>query len=225
MAAIAKLGSFKYNFQEKRERLLSTQKGYSELGFVHIEEQEPYGSPRCCTFRSVSDRIVSWCRTVQNVSNRAIRMGQSDPRKIIFAAKMGLALMIISLLIFLKEPFKQLSRYSVWAILTVVVVFEFSIGNCIFLFGSVHFDFGFILVISSPGCSSVCTCAYAFGRLWVEIVVSCFVAFYFFFLGAKLGVFVFRFNFCLLLLLALVVHMKRNQLSRSVCYKVERLTV
>ncbi|PQP93216.1 aluminum-activated malate transporter 9 [Prunus yedoensis var. nudiflora] len=128
MAAIAKLGSFKYNFQEKRERLLSTQKGYSELGFVHIEEQEPSGSPRCCTFRSVSDRIVSWCRTVQNVSNRAIRMGQSDPRKIVFAAKMGLALMIISLLIFLKEPFKQLSRYSVWAILTVVVVFEFSIG-------------------------------------------------------------------------------------------------
>ncbi|BBH04101.1 aluminum-activated malate transporter 9 [Prunus dulcis] len=125
---VAKLGSFKYNFQEKRERLLSTQKGYSELGFVHIEEQEQYGSPRCCTFRSISDRIVSWCRTVQNVSNRAIRMGQSDPRKIVFAAKMGLALMIISLLIFLKEPFKQLSRYSVWAILTVVVVFEFSIG-------------------------------------------------------------------------------------------------
>ncbi|XP_017186658.2 aluminum-activated malate transporter 9 isoform X2 [Malus domestica] len=124
----AKLGSFKYNFQEKRERLLSVQKGYSELGFVHIEEQEPSGSARCCTFRSVSDRIVGWCRTVQHVSSRAVQMGQSDPRKIVFAGKMGLALMIVSLLIFLKEPFKQLSRYSVWAILTVVVVFEFSIG-------------------------------------------------------------------------------------------------
>ncbi|CAN6714295.1 unnamed protein product [Malus baccata var. baccata] len=128
----AKLGSFKYTFQEKRERLLSVQKGYSysELGgFPNIEEQDPSsGSTRCCTFRSVSDRIVGWCRTVQHVSKRAVKMGQSDPRKIIFAAKMGLALMIISLLIFLKEPFKQLSRYSVWAILTVVVVFEFSIG-------------------------------------------------------------------------------------------------
>ncbi|KAB2623378.1 aluminum-activated malate transporter 9-like [Pyrus ussuriensis x Pyrus communis] len=78
---VAKLGSFKYNFQEKRERLLSVQKGYSELGFVHIKEQEPAGSPRCCTFRSVSDRIVGWCPTVQHASSRAVQMGQSDPRK------------------------------------------------------------------------------------------------------------------------------------------------
>ncbi|XP_062027465.1 aluminum-activated malate transporter 9-like [Rosa rugosa] len=129
--AAAKMGSFKRSFQEKKERLLSTNKRYSEVGFFPIEEQEPYGSSSsrwCCSFRSVSDKIVGWCRTVQGVSRRAIKMGQSDPRKIVFSAKMGLALMLISLLIFLKEPFKQLSRYSVWAILTVVVVFEFSIG-------------------------------------------------------------------------------------------------
>lgn len=127
----AKMGSFKYSFQEKRERLLSTNKRYSELGYVPIEEQDPSStssSSSCCTFLSVSDRIVGWCRTIQDVSRRAIHMGQSDPRKIVFSAKMGLALMLISLLIFLKEPFKQLGRYSVWAILTVVVVFEFSIG-------------------------------------------------------------------------------------------------
>ncbi|KAB2595650.1 aluminum-activated malate transporter 9-like [Pyrus ussuriensis x Pyrus communis] len=78
----AKLGSFKYNFQEKREHLFSVQKGYSGLGFIHIED---------------------W----------VVQMGQSDPRNIVFARKM--------------KPFKQLSRYSVWAILTVVVMFEFSI--------------------------------------------------------------------------------------------------
>ncbi|KAB2600807.1 aluminum-activated malate transporter 9 [Pyrus ussuriensis x Pyrus communis] len=74
----AKLGSFNYNFQEKRKRLLFVQKGcsYSELGgFLHIEEQDPSsGFPRCCTFRSVSDIIVVWCRTVQHVSKQAVQM-------------------------------------------------------------------------------------------------------------------------------------------------------
>ncbi|KAB2596189.1 aluminum-activated malate transporter 9-like [Pyrus ussuriensis x Pyrus communis] len=71
----AKSGSFKYNFQEIREHLLSVQKGYSRLGFIHIEEQKSSGSPPCCTFRSVSDRIIGWCRTVQHVSSRVVQMG------------------------------------------------------------------------------------------------------------------------------------------------------
>lgn len=127
----AKYGSFRYNFAEKRERLLSISKGYSELaGFNPIEGvEEPKRSAQCCSFRAISDGIVDWCKTVQDVSYKALQMGHSDPRKIIFSAKMGLALTLISLLIFLKEPIKELSRYSVWAILTVVVVFEFSIGT------------------------------------------------------------------------------------------------
>lgn len=124
----AKLGSFRHTFAEKRERdrLLSC-KGYSELGFVHLEENEE-ATPRWCSFRSIRDKFANWWKTTKDVAAKGWEMGLSDPRKIVFSAKMGLALMLITLLIFLKEPVKDLGRYSVWAILTVVVVFEFSIG-------------------------------------------------------------------------------------------------
>lgn len=128
----AKLGSFRYSFAEKREReRLLSQKDYSHLGFINLEENEEEDEDeyRCCRlFKCLRDKISDSWKKVQGVSVKAWQLGQSDPRKIVFAAKMALALVLISLLIFLKEPIEELSRYSVWAILTVVVVFEFSIG-------------------------------------------------------------------------------------------------
>ncbi|XVF12320.1 hypothetical protein REPUB_Repub08aG0106200 [Reevesia pubescens] len=120
----AKLGSFRYSLQEKRDRT----KGYLVLqGFPYEEGKEEQGL-RCFSYRFISDKITGFLKEVQHVAGMGWQMGKSDPRKIIFSAKMGLALMLISLLIFLKEPIKDLSQYSLWAILTVVVVFEFSIG-------------------------------------------------------------------------------------------------
>ncbi|KAK7407563.1 hypothetical protein VNO78_09516 [Psophocarpus tetragonolobus] len=53
-------------------------------------------------------------------------MAWSDPRKVAFAAKVGLALSLVSLFIYVKE--EQLSKFSIWAVLTVVLIFEFSVG-------------------------------------------------------------------------------------------------
>ena len=129
-----KLGSFRYTFTERRERLLST-KGYSELGGFNplgpYDEEEGAGS-KCWSFGSLKGRVSRLWTTAKDVGYKAWKMGRTDPRKIVFSAKMGLALTLISLLIFLKEPVKELGRYSVWAILTVVVVFEFSIGTPLF---------------------------------------------------------------------------------------------
>ncbi|TKY44695.1 Aluminum-activated malate transporter 9 [Spatholobus suberectus] len=128
---VPKLGSFRHSFAEKKERLLSMKGGgYSQIGIAVPESDEEDHSPgrRCCSCRALSDGIVGAWKNVKRVATRAWEMGRSDPRKIIFSAKMGLALILLSLLIFLEKPFEDVSRYSVWAILTVVVVFEFSIG-------------------------------------------------------------------------------------------------
>uniref|UniRef100_A0A8R7QZ11 Uncharacterized protein n=1 Tax=Triticum urartu TaxID=4572 RepID=A0A8R7QZ11_TRIUA len=52
----------------------------------------------------------------------------SDPRKPVFAAKVALAIALMSLLAFVREP-RDFVSHSVWALLTAVVVFEFSIGT------------------------------------------------------------------------------------------------
>ncbi|KAE8663975.1 Aluminum-activated malate transporter 9 [Hibiscus syriacus] len=117
----AKLGSFRHSLLEKRDKT----KGYSVLGLTNEEEERRRG---WFSYGFISEKVNGLLKEVRHVSGQAWKMGKSDPRKIIFSAKMGLALVLISLLIFLKLPMKDLSQYSVWAILTVVVVFEFSIG-------------------------------------------------------------------------------------------------
>ncbi|KAM0894313.1 hypothetical protein ACQ4PT_024498 [Festuca glaucescens] len=55
-------------------------------------------------------------------------LARADPRKPVFALKVSLALVLISLIGFLREPL-EIVDHTMWAILTAVLVFEFSIGE------------------------------------------------------------------------------------------------
>lgn len=93
------------------------------------DEEEGGGSSKwCCSYRAFSDGIIDSWKGIKSVVSMAWEFGRSDPRKVVYSAKVGLGLMLLSLLIFLKEPFNGMSQYCVWSIMTVVVVFEFSIG-------------------------------------------------------------------------------------------------
>ncbi|GMP25169.1 hypothetical protein CsSME_00002162 [Camellia sinensis var. sinensis] len=116
----ANFGSLKHSFAERSKERLLSRKDYLELGFGRSEDRSDV--------RSLRDKLDNLCVNVRITATKAYEMGHSDPRKIIFAAKMGLSLAFVSILIFFKEPLSYMSQYSIWAILTVVVVFEFSIG-------------------------------------------------------------------------------------------------
>ncbi|KAL0699654.1 hypothetical protein Bca4012_055776 [Brassica carinata] len=83
---------------------------------------------RCCSYRYFSEKISEFVKKSKDVLVTAWEMGISDPRKIILSAKMGLALTLISILVFFKLPGSELGNHYLWAILTIVVIFEFSIG-------------------------------------------------------------------------------------------------
>ncbi|XP_030535071.1 aluminum-activated malate transporter 4-like [Rhodamnia argentea] len=122
----ARIGSFRHSFLDKSKERLLSRKGYSDFGLNSTDGSDNGAKCRC--FRSISDGPVNCWNWLQDVVVKLYEMGRSDPRKVVFAAKMGLSLALVSLVIFLKEPLQDASQYSIWAILTVVVVFEFSVG-------------------------------------------------------------------------------------------------
>lgn len=111
------------NFGEKsKERLII-------LGsFKEEDDDDESTASTCLCYNLIRKKINRFWRDSLDFAGKAWEMGRSDPRKIIFAFKMGLSLSLVSLLIFWKDSYHNIDQYVIWAILTVIVMFEFSIG-------------------------------------------------------------------------------------------------
>ncbi|VFQ71422.1 unnamed protein product [Cuscuta campestris] len=55
-------------------------------------------------------------------------LAKDDPRRVIHSFKVGLSLTLVSLLYYLHPFYKSFGVSTMWAVVTVVVVFEFSVG-------------------------------------------------------------------------------------------------
>ncbi|KAK7261171.1 hypothetical protein RIF29_27476 [Crotalaria pallida] len=84
----------------------------------------------CCThmwqcLRAIPEK--SWCKLV-NATKMVRKLAQDDPRRVIHSFKVGLALVLISILQHLRPTFYAFGDNIMWAILTVALVLEFSVG-------------------------------------------------------------------------------------------------
>lgn len=72
-----------------------------------------------------------------------------DTRKMIHCIKVGISLVLVSLLYLLNPVFKQLGENAMWAIMTVVVMFEFSAGTFTTIFNSniTHYKYEYLMHI------------------------------------------------------------------------------
>ncbi|KAE9600728.1 putative aluminum-activated malate transporter [Lupinus albus] len=69
----------------------------------------------------------SWCKLV-NTTKMVKKLGEDDPRRVIHSFKVGLALVLISILQHLRPTFYAFGDNILWAVLTVALVLEFSVG-------------------------------------------------------------------------------------------------
>lgn len=61
------------------------------------------------------------------------KLGKDDPRRIIHSIKVGLSLTLISMLYYVRPLYNSFGVSGMWAILTVVVVSEFTVGKSLSL--------------------------------------------------------------------------------------------
>lgn len=54
---------------------------------------------------------------------------KDDPKKIIHSLKVGLAITLVSLFFYFKPTYDGFGVSAMWAVLTVIVVFEYSVGK------------------------------------------------------------------------------------------------
>lgn len=64
-----------------------------------------------------------------NFVKKAWEMGVNDPRKFIHCLKVGIALSAVSLFYYWKPLYDGVGGNAMWAVMTVIVVFEYTAGR------------------------------------------------------------------------------------------------
>lgn len=77
--------------------------------------------------RSLLDRLGCW---VVDFAGKLARIARDDPRRVAHSLKVGLALTLVSTLYYVTPLFNGFGVSTLWAVLTVVVVMEYTVGTC-----------------------------------------------------------------------------------------------
>ncbi|XVF19632.1 hypothetical protein REPUB_Repub11eG0127300 [Reevesia pubescens] len=96
------------------------------MEMISPEQETPGPLTRGCHWLKALP--YKFCAKVLKIIRMTKKSGQEDQRRIIHSLKVGLALTLVSLFYYFKPLYDGFGDGAMWAILTVVVVFEFSVG-------------------------------------------------------------------------------------------------
>ncbi|XP_073290678.1 aluminum-activated malate transporter 2-like isoform X2 [Primulina huaijiensis] len=72
--------------------------------------------------------VAKMMAKIDEIAKQTEKMAKDDPRKLIHSLKVGIALTLVSLFYYFQPLYSNFGVSAMWAVMTVVVVFEFSVG-------------------------------------------------------------------------------------------------
>ena len=81
--------------------------------------------------KNLENFVVKLREKCLGIAKNMKKLAKDDPRRIIHSLKMALALTLVSMLYYIRPLYDGFGVSGMWAVLTVVVVFEFSVGKLI----------------------------------------------------------------------------------------------
>lgn len=72
--------------------------------------------------KTCKEKVLEICRISKKVA-------QDDPRRVIHSLKVGLAISLVSLFYYYQPLYENFGLSAMWAVMTVVVVFEYTVGK------------------------------------------------------------------------------------------------
>lgn len=76
--------------------------------------------------------VVMLGSKVSGFAKRVWRIGADDPRRAVHGLKVGLALALVSVFYYTRPLYDGVGGAAMWAVMTVVVVFEYTVGGCVY---------------------------------------------------------------------------------------------
>ena len=73
--------------------------------------------------------IVNFTLKICNFFKKAWKIGVDDPRKVAHCLRVGVALCVVSLFYYMRPLYEGVGGNAIWAVMTVVVVFEYTVGT------------------------------------------------------------------------------------------------
>ncbi|GAA0166539.1 hypothetical protein Leryth_010702 [Lithospermum erythrorhizon] len=87
-----------------------------------------YYIPRLATIEGYKQLFMALEAKVVDIVKHIKKTANDDPRRVVHSFKVGLALTLVSLFYYFKPLYNNFGCSAMWAIMTVVVVFEYSVG-------------------------------------------------------------------------------------------------